>query len=201
MRELRARHVGLGALSVVVWEAKDPGRAVDEAIARRTAAPYGAVLWDAAVDVARVLAGRNLRDRTVVELGCGCGLCGVVAAARGARVLCTDVDDEVFPAVSRAAAGLGVADRVSTAVFDLTGASPLPAADLVVVADVLYEPTLAAAAARRTCEALSRGSAVLVGDPDRAGRSDFLRFLAEAGVNARFDGNVLALEPLTAKEA
>jgi predicted nicotinamide N-methyase len=193
MRDLRARHVAVDDLSVLVYEAKDPGRAVDDAIARRAAAPYGAVLWDSAVDVARALARRSLAGRRVLELGCGCGLCGVVAALRGAEVVCTDVDDEVFAAVARAAADAGVAGRVQTAHFDMVGAGPLPDGDVVVIADVLYEPLLAAAAARRTLEALARGSEVVVGDPERAGRHDYLRLLADAGIDAAFVGNVLSL--------
>jgi predicted nicotinamide N-methyase len=193
MRALRARHVVVEDLSLTVYEAKDPGRAVDEAIAKRTAAPYGAVLWDAAVDVARVLRRRDLRGRRVLELGCGCGLCGVVAAVGGATVLCTDIDDEVFGAVDRAAVDAGVADRVRTSLFDLTGPDPLPACDVLVIADLLYEPVLAGAAARRTREALARGNDVVVGDPDRAGRRDYLRLLREAGVDAEFAGHVLTL--------
>ena len=195
MRELRARHVAVGDLSLLVYEAKDPGRAVDDAIARRAAAPYGAVLWDSAIDVARELAGLDLRGRRVLELGCGCGLCGVVAALRGADVVCTDVDEEVFAAVSRAAAEAGVAARVRTTRFDMVGPAPLPGGDVVVIADVLYEPLLAAAAARRTLEALARGSDVVVGDPDRAGRRDYLRLLKDAGIEAAFVHNVLALQP------
>ena len=195
MRELRPRHVAVAGLGLTVFEARDPGRAVDDAIARKAPAPYGAVLWDAAVDVAAALAGRDLRGRTVLELGCGCGLCGIVAALRGADVCCTDVDDDVFPAVARAAAEAGVADRVRTARFDLCGADPLPPADIVVLADVLYEPLLAGAAARRTLAALARGSDVVVGDPDRAGRHDFLRLLHEAGIAARFAGRVAWLTP------
>jgi predicted nicotinamide N-methyase len=194
MRELRARHVAIDDLSILVYEAKDPGRAVDEAIARRAAAPYGAVLWDSAVDVARALHRRDLRGKRVLELGCGCGLCGVVAALRGADVVCTDVDDEVFAAVARAAAEAGIGERVHTTHFDMVGHDPLPPADVVVIADVLYEPLLAGAAARRTLEALARGNDVVVGDPDRAGRRDFLRLLHDAGVVAAFDGNVLQLD-------
>jgi predicted nicotinamide N-methyase len=195
MRELRARFVRVADVDVVVYEAKDPGKAVDEAIARRTAAPYGAVLWDAAVDVAGALAARDLTGVRVLEIGCGCGLCGVVAALRGAEVLCTDVDDEVFAAVERAALDAGVGERVRTASFDMLGDAPLPPADVVVIADVLYEPVLAAGAARRTLEALARGSEVVVGDPERAGRTEFLRLLADAGRVVTFRGHVLALPP------
>ncbi len=194
-RALRKRYVDVDVgFGVVVYEAKDPGQAVDEAIARGLSAPYGALLWDSAVDVARLLSARDLRGLRVFEVGCGCGLCGVVAAVRGADVVCSDVDDAVFDAVAAAAADAGVAARVSTRVFDMRGAEPLPDADLVVIADVLYEPELAAAAARRALEAWRRGSVVVVGDPDRAGRVAFLALLRDAGLHVGFTKNTLVLE-------
>ena len=96
-RPLRARFVVLDdgpspPTGVVVYEAKDPGQAVDTAIARGDPAPYGAVLWDSATALARRLFRAELQGRRVLELGCGCGLVGVVCATRGAIVLCTDVD-------------------------------------------------------------------------------------------------------------
>ena len=198
-RALRARHVRLNDdTGVIVYEAKDPGLAVDEAIARRGPAPYGAVLWDSAVDVAKLLLTFDLRGRRVLDLGCGCGLTVIVAALRGAHVLATDVDDDVLVAVARGALEQGVAGLVSTGSFDVCGAEPLPEADDVVIADLLYEPLLAAAVARRALEAWKRGSRVVVGDPDRAGRQDFLRLVRaqmEGAVDVvpAFSGNVLVL--------
>lgn len=194
-RPLRARFVAIGTehapFGVTVYEAKDPGAAVDDAIATGGPAPYGAVLWDSAVDVARVLRGQDLRGRRVLELGCGCGLAGIVAALEGAEVLCTDVDPHTLTATARGAADADVGDRLQTALFDLVGAAPFPevaggpATDLI-LADVLYEPGLAAACARRTRDALAAGMRVIVGDPERAGRTAYIKLLAEHGVVVDF---------------
>ncbi len=193
-RPLRPRFVTLDGsvdpvAGVVVYEAKDPGKAVDDAIKTGGPAPYGAVLWDSATDVARALFALDLTGRRVLELGCGCGLVGVVCAVRGARVLCTDVDEHTLTATARAAEDANVV--VDTAIFDMMGGEPLPRIDGdvvtdVIIADVLYEPRLAAAAARRTLEAVKLGARVIVGDPDRAGRRDFLRLLKEAGHDVDF---------------
>ncbi|MDP2340234.1 MAG: 50S ribosomal protein L11 methyltransferase [Deltaproteobacteria bacterium] len=201
-RALRARHVRLDDdTGVIVYEAKDPGQAVDVAIAARAPAPYGAVLWDSAVDVAKLLLTWDLRGRRVLDLGCGCGLTVIAAALRGAHVHATDVDDEVLVAVNRAALEQGLAGLISTGPFNVCGGDPLPAADDVVIADLLYEPLLAAAVARRALEAFKRGSRVVVGDPDRAGRQDFIK-LVQAGVQSSVDvafaGNVLVLDALAA---
>lgn len=206
-RLLRARFVALDETpsppeGVVVYEAKDPGAAVDEAIASGEPAPYGAVLWDSAVELARRLHRADLQGRRVLELGCGCGLVGIVAARGGARVHCTDVDPHTLVAVARAAADNSV--DVVTSLFDMCGNAPLPdvdgaAATDVILADVLYEPGLATAAARRAREALSLGARVFVGDPERAGRDTFIRLLRDANVDVGFDGMVCVLVPPDAK--
>ena len=75
-----------------------------------------------------------------------------------------------------------------TAHFDLCDYKiPLPPADWVVAADILYEPRTGRAMAHRAFEALSRGSRVLIGDsPGRAGRPAFLQELKRLGVDAEF---------------
>ena len=208
-RPLRARFVSLDdgpspPEGVVVYEAKDPGQAVDTAIARGEPAPYGAVLWDSATALARRLFRADLAGRRVLELGCGCGLVGVVCAVRGATVLCTDVDRHTLVATRRAASDAGVSERLAVDTFDLCGNEPLPLVDGapatdIIIADVLYEPLLAAAAARRALQALAMGARVFVGDPDRAGRKDFLRLLREAGVGGAtgpvFEDCICILQP------
>src|SRR3954452_4526121 len=54
--------------------------------------PYGVVLWPAAIALAHEVAtrGAEFRGRTVLELGAGTGLPGIVAASLGARVVQTD---------------------------------------------------------------------------------------------------------------
>jgi hypothetical protein len=52
---------------------------------------------------------------------------------------------------------------------------PLPSADIVVIADLLYDKSLAVAVAKRVSEAYFRGSLVIVGNsPGRCGTIDFL---------------------------
>src|SRR4051812_46207658 len=55
-----------------------------------TKRPYGIVLWPAAIALAHELGTRDLAGKRVLELGAGTGLPGIVAAARGARVVQTD---------------------------------------------------------------------------------------------------------------
>ena len=61
--------------------------------------PYGAKLWPAALAIAEHLAAlpaSALQDLSVLELGCGSGLCSMAAAARGAsRVVASDLSADV----------------------------------------------------------------------------------------------------------
>ncbi len=52
--------------------------------------PYWAANWDGSWAIAHVLLDEPLEDRLVLDLGCGLGLTGAVAAARGARVWMVD---------------------------------------------------------------------------------------------------------------
>jgi predicted nicotinamide N-methyase len=52
--------------------------------------PYWAEAWESAFAIARLLSEEELTDRQVLDLGCGLGLPGTVAAAKGAQVLLAD---------------------------------------------------------------------------------------------------------------
>lgn len=184
---LRPRTVDAPGGPITLFETDDADRDLDEAIAANRHAPYGRVLWSSAPCVSAVLAGLSLAGRRVLEIGCGTGLVSLVAARAGAHVLATDVDEGALEAVRRGAAALaGLAGSLETAPFDVRGPAPLPASDVVVIADLLYEELLAGAVARRVAEARARDCVVLVGDPGRVFRGAFARLLAAAGHEAIF---------------
>lgn len=151
--------------------------AVDERL------PYWAELWPSAHVLAADLAGRDLRGRRVVELGCGVGLPSVVAALGGADVLATDWYGEAlrFAAWNAAAAGAAL----GTLLVDWSSPPPAllsrPPADLVVGADVLYEerngPALAALAPR----ILAPDGELMIADPRRPHADLLLDALTAAG--------------------
>jgi predicted nicotinamide N-methyase len=141
--------------------------------------PYAGVLWPTALAVARALVDDVSSGDRVVDLGAGTGLAGLTAARLGARVVALDHDPFALRLIDRAAALQGL--EVETRRFDLHGAEPLPPADVVVLADILYEPALARSAARRAAEAAAAGARVIVGDPGRLSRAEFLHALALLG--------------------
>jgi predicted nicotinamide N-methyase len=155
--------------------------------------PYGAVLWPASL----VIASRLLEfvsEKRVLELGAGTGLVSLAAALGGAKsVLATDYESLPLTILEYSARELneisvGPGRTLDTAFLDLCELrQPLPAADVVVAADVMYEPATGKALAHRVLEAMVAGSRVLVGDsPGRAGRPAYLEELRHWGVEASF---------------
>lgn len=155
--------------------------------------PYGAVLWPASL----VIASRLLdfvSGKRVLEIGAGTGLISLAAALGGAKsVLATDYESlplKILEYSAKEINGINVGPgmTLNTAFLDLCDfQQPLPAADVVVAADVMYEPATGKALAHRVLEAMAAGARVLVGDsPGRAGRPAFLEELRVLGVEASF---------------
>jgi predicted nicotinamide N-methyase len=187
---LRPRTILAPGGPLVLFETADADADLDEAITTSSPAPYGRVLWSSAPCVAQVVAGLQLHGARVLELGCGTGLVSLVAARLGATVLATDVDGGALLAVETAAAAARV--TLSTAHFDILGDAPLPAADVVVAADLIYENALATALARRTLEGHDRGATIVIGDPGRVFRERFLALLGAHVHDATFTPIVAA---------
>jgi len=79
---------------------------------------------------------------------------------------------------------------IETGLFDICKLEvPLPKADIVIAADIMYEPMTGIAAAIRAVEALKAGSRVIIGcSPGRPGRPYFTDKLKELlpGINTEF---------------
>jgi predicted nicotinamide N-methyase len=153
--------------------------------------PYGVVLWPAAQVVAQAVAAMgDLRNRTLLELGAGTGLVSLAAAACGADVLATDYREEPLEllraSAARSSAHVGSPLDVDTRAFDIKSSEPLPPANIVAAADLLYLRSTSQALARRCVEALTAPGCecVLVGDLGRPGRAAFLEELRACGVRA-----------------
>jgi predicted nicotinamide N-methyase len=105
-------------------------------------APYWSVLWRSGVALARELDGMRLGGRRIVELGCGLAAPSIAAARAGADVLAIDSCADALALATRSADLNGV--RIETATVDWAMPDALlirAPFDLVLAADVLYEPT------------------------------------------------------------
>ena len=160
--------------------------------------PYGSVLWPAASAVANHLmstgAAEDIGQQTLLELGTGTGLVSLAAARAGYKVIATDYETVPLKLLEYCAANLNGEDdlnmRIQTSKLDICDdTTPLPDADIVCAADIMYEPKTGRATAHRTVEALKRGSRVVIGcSPGRPGRPAFLEELKllAPGITAEF---------------
>lgn len=133
--------------------------------------PYAGLIWPASIAAARALLPELRPGARVLDAGAGTGVVSLAAASAGAQVTAMDYDEVALSLVRASAerAGLGV----ETLHFDLRSHDPLPAAEFVVFADVLYQRDLSFVVAGRAVEARRRGTRVLVADPGRMGREAF----------------------------
>lgn len=169
--------------------------------------PYGAVLWPASSAVSDyMMTQMSLEGLTVLELGTGTGLCAMAAALGGAsKVVATDYEEIPLRLLEYAVDHVNNIKRegrgededrrsklsvIETRFFDICNHNvPLPRADVVIAADIMYEPKTGIAAAIRTVEALKAGSRVVIGcSPGRPGRPYYGEKLKELipGINAEF---------------
>ncbi len=157
--------------------------AVDERL------PYWAELWPSGRVLADRLSQRALDGLRVVELGAGLGIPSLVAAAGGATVLATDWYETslTFVAINAARARLPVA----TMLVDwrkppqaLLDRAPF---DLVVAADVLYEPRNAAPLAALLPRLIADDGEAIIADPRRPDAITFLESLTSTGWSIHTD--------------
>ncbi len=211
-REIRIELPVIGIVTVLEATAESQESLVDMALALNddelpdgeqkllAGDPYGAVLWPAAWAVANYLLTSKdfgakdssldtpLTGLTILELGTGTGLVSIAAAIGGAKVLATDYEPLALTLTAYAARNFRHVDQplqLETQLLDMCDYSTsLPKVDIVLAADIMYEPKTGVAMAHRAVEALKQGSRVIVGDsPGRPGRPAFLKTLKDLGVS------------------
>ncbi|MBX9925038.1 MAG: methyltransferase domain-containing protein [Hyphomicrobiaceae bacterium] len=144
--------------------------------------PFGLLLWEGAVVLADEMAavrGRFPLAR-VLELGCGVGLAGLVAASFGARVTMTDHDPLALKVAKHNAQSNDVAG-ITFVQADWNGWDDLRQYDVIIGADVLYEraahgPVLSILSACLACNGVA-----LLADPGRHEQAAFLEAAADRG--------------------
>jgi predicted nicotinamide N-methyase len=169
-----------GPLRLSILRPPDPDAMIDEArFEKDEFMPYWAELWASGVALAAVVAARDVQGRRVLELGCGLGLPSVAEAL---DVTCRNAERNGVRVETLLANWSQPAALVERAPFDL-----------VLCADVLYEP--------RNVDALLEllpqlAPEVLLGEPGRATAARFFEGAEERWLIGR-EGEVTVLRALS----
>lgn len=102
--------------------------------------PYGIVLWPSSIALAHELAGRTWTGKTILEIGAGTGLPGVVAASLGARVVQTDFQEVALGVAKMNAEKNDVS--IDRRVGDWTAWTDEARYDVIIGSDILYGTTM-----------------------------------------------------------
>ena len=182
--DLVEEEVAVGPYVLRVVRPRSAETLIDEALfALDERLPYWAEVWPSGRVLAEALLAAPLDGRRVLELGAGLGVPSIVAALRGASVLATDWYEEALAFCRANVARAGVAvDTLLVDWFD-PPAEPFAAEpfDLVIGADVLYEPRHATPLAELIRRLVAPGGAAWIADPRRPDAAPLLRTMADWG--------------------
>jgi predicted nicotinamide N-methyase len=153
--------------------------------------PYWAYLWPGAYLLAEAVAreawpeGRGDAPLEALEIGCGLGLAGLVAMARGLRVQFSDYDRAPLDFVARSAAENGFdAGRYTTRLLDWRNL-PDEQFPLILGADVIYEARLVPMVANVLAAMLAPGGVGWIASPYRVAAEGFPSAVEALGLTCR----------------
>ena len=145
--------------------------------------PYGVALWPAAIALAHEVASRaeEMRGASVLELGAGTGLPGIVAASLGAgRVVQTDRQALALSVCQRNGERNGAA-AIEYRLADWSAWDDDARYDYILGADILYAESMHQRLQAIFERSLAPGGRVLLSDPFRAASLRLLEALEAGG--------------------
>jgi len=157
--------------------------------------PFGFLLWESAVALARRLAfdPELVAGKSVLELGAGVGLPGIVARAQGAEVRQTDHQAGALSLAQRNARQNGVTG-IHTFLADWRDWTHEARYEVTLGADILYERTLHYDLERVFRRSLAPGGCLLLADPGRPQSLEFVARLENSGWHIEMETQVVLLE-------
>lgn len=194
--DLGEKHLVLAREEFAILKVKDANALVD-AIDPATFAdderlPYWADIWTSSLELARLcLSELDLRDKRLLELGCGLGLAGIAATRAGAFVTFSDYEQDALD-FSRYNALLNLTPEAFSRTEFLqldwrsvgnAGLPPPEEFDMIIAADVVYERRNFFPLIGVMQQLLKRGGVVVLTEPGRSIGEYFFNLLREE----RFD--------------
>jgi len=174
-----------GSRQLTLLRVRDLERWVDrEALLRDEAEepPYWAHLWTGSLTLAHYIAERTeCRGLSVLDLGCGLGLTGIVASLKGGKVTFADKEPEAL-AFATVNAQMNDCPLFEARLLDFTKETLDQQFSLILGAEILYDrPTFPALVAFLIRHLSPSGRAVLA-DARRTNTDEFYHQLDHAGL-------------------
>ncbi len=166
------------------WSLVDPNSLLDEATLEAPHEqlewqPYWGQLWDASHGMCHELVQMNVSGLSVLDLGCGLGIVGAVAASLGAQVL---LADNAPPALEFARLNCWPwRSQVSIELVDWTNDDLGRKFDLILGADIIYDSATLAELSVFFRKHTNAGSRILLSEPSRAMTNDLIKTICGLG--------------------
>ncbi len=139
--------------------------------------PYWAELWESGQGIGQMLVSspQIVRSKNILDLGCGMGLAGTVAAALGANVLFADLEPDslLFATLN----SLPWREKIRTRRLNWKKDRLEERFDLILGADILYEKQQWPFLEPFWREHLAPGGSILLGEPGRQTGDLFLEWI------------------------
>ncbi len=187
----------LGGHPIRLVRPADPDRLLDDPLVldwnrRDDYMPYWAYLWPGAYLLAEAVLSEPwpqpeaaVSSSAALEIGCGLGLAGLAALARGLRVVFTDYDRAPLEFVARSAAE----NRFDPARFLIRTLDwrdlPDDRFPVILGADVIYEAALVPLVANLLDKLLAPGGLGMIATPYRVAAEAFPAAVASVGLSCR----------------
>ena len=172
---------------------------IDEAAFNRDERlPYWADVWPSSIALARAVRAMDGTGLSLLELGCGVGLVASAALRAGFDVTASDYYDDSL-AFTRLNAETNALREPRVMHLDWRELpNAIPAYDLVVGADVLYERAYGPVVARTIATTLAEKGRAFIADPGRVGAPAFFTALHDVGLK-HVGANVVSV-PLNGRD-
>lgn len=101
--------------------------------------PLWAKIWPASFVLGRYLRKFEPEGKSLLEIGCGCGVCGLVAAGHGfSKITMGDIVEDALDFARANILRNGLEDRVQARFLDVTANDNLPPHDIIAASEILY---------------------------------------------------------------
>jgi predicted nicotinamide N-methyase len=175
----------IGGRSIALLHPATADELIDEdAYERDERMPYWADIWPSSRALGGYLLAMPGDGQTFLELGGGCGLVSICAALAGFDVTPTDYEADALAFMRVNAARNGAVIRLPRLLDWRAIPADAGRYDVIVAADVLYEPRSVAPVASAIATLLRRGGLGLVADPGRMVRDEFVDAICDLGHTA-----------------